>query len=142
MHLVESGEFAIRRPAGEVMAVIKNPELAARLIPGLSKVSQTGGEYTGEMTVRLGHLSGRMNVRFRQEVMEDGVAIVGRATGLQTVANFHISISLQPRGDSTLVRWTFEGDATGLVATLAPSLVRDALRKTAREVAKNLAESL
>jgi Uncharacterized conserved protein len=115
----------------------------AQLIPGVSGVREAGGEYLGEASVRLGHLSGKMAVRFKYaEVRDDGVVVVGRATGLQTTADFTIRVDAEPRDDGTLVRWRFEGTARGLAASLAPGLVQSALRRMAEEAAKNFANYL
>ena len=64
MQVSESGEFFIAKPPEEVVKLLKDPATAARLIPGVSGVKESGGEYVGEATVKLGHLSGKMAVRF------------------------------------------------------------------------------
>ncbi|ACB39274.1 carbon monoxide dehydrogenase subunit G [Pyrobaculum neutrophilum V24Sta] len=142
--MVESGEFAVGKPPEEVVKVLSDPAAVARLIPGVGEVREAGGEYVGEAAVRLGHLSGKMKARFRYaEVRRDGVVVVGRAEGMQTTADFKIAVDVQPGGGGgSLVRWRFEGSARGLAASLAPSLVRDALRRIAAETAKNLAAVL
>jgi len=143
MQVSESGEFFVAKPPEEVVKLLKDPTTVARLIPGVSGVRESGGEYVGEASVRLGHLSGKMAVRFRYaEVRDDGVAVVGRATGLQTTADFTIAVDAEPRDGGTLVKWKFQGTARGLVASLAPGLVRSALRKMAEEAAKNFAQYL
>jgi len=120
---------------------LKDPATAARLILGLSSVRETGGEYVGKAAVRLGHLSGKMFVKFRYaEVREDGVRVVGSAAGLQTTADF--SIAVEPRGGGTLVKRRFQGIARGLAAPLAPGIVRSALKKMAEDAAKNFAQHL
>jgi len=143
VQISESGEFVVPKPPEEVVKLLKNPAAVARLIPGVSDVRESGGEYVGEAYVRLGHLSGKMNVRFKYaEVRDDGVVVVGRATGLQTTADFTIAVDAEPREGGTLVKWRFQGTARGLVASLAPSLARGALRKMAEEAANNFAQHL
>jgi len=140
MQISESGEFVVSKPPEEVVKLLKDPATVARLIPGVSGVRESGGEYVGEASVKLGHLSGKMAVRFKYaEVRDDGVVVVGRATGLQTTADFTIAVDTEPRNGGTLVKWRFQGTARGLVASLAPSLVRNALRKMAEEAASNFA---
>ncbi len=143
MQISESGEFVVSKPPEEVVKLLKDPATVARLIPGVSGVRESGGEYVGEASVKLGHLSGKMAVRFKYaEVRDDGVVVVGRATGLQTTADFTIAVDTEPRNGETLVKWRFQGTARGLVASLAPSLVRNALRKMAEEAASNFAHYL
>ncbi len=143
MQISESGEFVVSKPPEEVVKLLKDPATVARLIPGVSGVRESGGEYVGEASVKLGHLSGKMAVRFKYaEVREDGVVVVGRATGLQTTADFTIAVDTEPRNGETLVKWKFQGMARGLVASLAPSLVRNALSKMAEEAASNFAHYL
>jgi len=143
MQISESGEFVVSKPPEEVVKLLKDPATVARLIPGVSGVRESGGEYVGEASVKLGHLSGKMAVRFKYaEVRDDGVVVVGRATGLQTTADFTIAVDTEPRNGETLVKWRFQGTARGLVASLAPSLVRNALRKMAEEAANNFAHYL
>ncbi|MGC9050804.1 SRPBCC domain-containing protein [Pyrobaculum sp.] len=141
MRVVESGQFQVNKPPREVVEMLKKPEVVAKLIPGVSNVQKSGDEYVGEASVRLGHLSGKMNARFKySEVRDDGVVVVGRATGLQTTADFKIEVTATPGGSGSVVSWRFEGEARGLAATLAPSLVSGALRKMAEEAAQNLAQ--
>jgi carbon monoxide dehydrogenase subunit G len=141
MQVSGSGEFFVVKAPEEVAKPLKDPATAARLILGLSSVRETGGEYVGEAAVRLGHLSGKMLVKFRYaEVREDGVRVVGSATGLQTTADF--SIAVEPRGGGTLVKRRFQGTARGLAASLAPGIVRSALKKMAEDAAKNFAQHL
>jgi len=143
MHVEESGQFTVAKPPAQVVELLKNPEAVAKLIPGVAKVEKSGDEYVGEATVKLGHLSGKMAVRFRYTyVGDDGVDVAGRATGLQTTADFKISARVEPSGGGSLVKWRFEGDARGLAASLAPSIVKNALRSMATEAANNLAKYL
>lgn len=143
VRVVESGQFQVNKPPLEVVKMLKQPEVVARLIPGVSNVQRSGDEYVGEASVRLGHLSGRMSARFKYaEVRGDGVVVVGRATGLQTTADLKIEVTVTPSGSGSVVNWKFEGEARGLAATLAPSLVSGALRKMAEEAAQNLAQYL
>jgi carbon monoxide dehydrogenase subunit G len=143
MQVSESGEFFVAKPPEEVVKLLKDPATVARLIPGVSGVKESGGEYVGEATVKLGHLSGKMVVRFKYtEVRDDGVVVVGRATGLQTTADFTIAVDAEPRDGGALVKWRFQGTARGLAASLAPGLVQSALRKMAEEAANNFANYL
>jgi carbon monoxide dehydrogenase subunit G len=143
MQVSESGEFFVAKPPEEVVKLLKDPATVAHLIPGVSGMKESGGEYVGEATVKLGHLSGKMAVRFKYaEVRDDGVVVVGRATGLQTTADFTIAVDTQPKDGDTLVKWRFHGTARGLVASLAPGLVQSALRKMAEEAANNFANYL
>lgn len=131
------------KPPEEVVKLLKDPATVARLIPGVSGVRESGGEYVGEALVKLGHLSGKVAVRFKYaEVRDDGVVVIGRATGLQTTADFSIAVDTEPRDGGTLVKWRFQGTARGLAASLAPGIVRSALRKIAEDAVKNLAQYL
>jgi carbon monoxide dehydrogenase subunit G len=124
MQVSESGEFFVAKPPEEVVKLLKDPATVARLIPGVSGVRESGGEYVGKASVKLGHLSGRMAVRFRcAEVGDDGVMVVGAATGLRTTADFTIAVDAVPRDDGTLVEWRFQGTARGLAIALAPGLI-------------------
>ncbi|RFA93175.1 CoxG family protein [Pyrobaculum aerophilum] len=141
MKVDESGQFHVDKPPAKVVELLTKPEVVARLIPGVSKVEKAGDEYVGEAVVKLGHLSGKMATRFKYaEVRDDGVVITGRATGLQTTADFKIEVAVKPSGGGSLVDWRFQGEARGLAATLAPSVVKGALRKMAEEAAQNLAQ--
>jgi len=143
MQVSESGEFAVAKPPEEVVKLLKDPATVARLIPGVSGVRESGGEYVGEALVKLGHLSGKVAVRFKYaEARDDGVVVIGRATGLQTTADFSIAVDTEPRDGGTLVKWRFQGTARGLAASLAPGIVRSALRKIAEDAVKNLAQYL
>ncbi len=143
MQVSESGEFVVAKPPEEVVKLLKDPATVARLIPGMSGVKESGGEYVGEATVKLGHLSGKVAVRFKYaEARDDGVVVIGRATGLQTIADFTIAVYTEPRDGGTLVKWRFQGTARGLAASLAPGIVRSALRKIAEDAVKNLAQYL
>ncbi|KUO89535.1 MAG: SRPBCC domain-containing protein [Pyrobaculum sp.] len=143
MQVSESGEFVVAKPPEEVVKLLKDPATVARLIPGVSGVRESGGEYVGEALVKLGHLSGKVAVRFKYaEARDDGVVVIGRATGLQTTADFSIAVDTEPRDGGTLVKWRFQGTARGLAASLAPGIVRSALRKIAEDAVKNLAQYL
>ena len=143
MKVEESGQFSVNKPPEKVVELLSKPEVVARLIPGVAKVEKAGDEYVGEAQVRLGHLSGKMAARFRYEaVKSDGVVVVGSATGLQTTADFRIEVSVKPSGGGSEVYWRFAGEARGLAAALAPSIVRSALKKMAEDAARNLAQFL
>ena len=143
MRVVESGEFFLEKPPTEVIEMLKKPEIIATLIPGVSKIIKIGDEYVGEVLVKLGHLSGKMSVKFKYgRTDQGGVAVVGRATGLQTTADFTIEARVEPSVQGSLVKWKFESEARGLAASLAPSIVQNILRKMALETAQNLVNYL
>lgn len=142
MQVVEEGAFVVGRPPAEVLESLRRPELVARVIPGVSGVRRVGDGYVGTMGVSVGALSGNLSVRFRVEEVEGGVVVRGSASGLQSLADFVLRVFVEPSGGGSLVRWRFEGSARGLVAALAPSLVRDAVRKVAEAAAANLARYL
>lgn len=143
MKIEESGHFSANKPPENVVELLAKPEVVAKLIPGVGKIEKAGDEYVGEAQVKLGHLSGKMTARFRYEaVRSDGVVVVGRATGLQTTADFRIEVSVKPSGSGSDVYWKFAGEARGLAASLAPGIVKSALKKMAEDAAINLAQFL
>ncbi|MEM1733777.1 MAG: SRPBCC domain-containing protein [Pyrobaculum sp.] len=142
MKIVEEGVFQVNRPPADVVNFIKNPENVVLIIPGLSNIRKSGDAYVGDLRVSLGALSGKMFIKFRIDGGGDYVIVRGTATGLQSTADFTLHVATEPAQEGALVKWRFEGAARGLLASLAPSIVQDALVKLAQDAASNLAKHL
>ncbi|MEW2585554.1 CoxG family protein [Streptomyces virginiae] len=130
-------------PADDLRAVLRDPALVARCVPGLQQDADTGvGPLSGRLRVRVG--GSTVTYRGSAAVTEQDpghFTIEGEGTevrGSGTV-KFSLDVRLTPAPDGTRLDFTAGATADGRAASFAPEAAATALRRLLDRAARQLA---
>lgn len=126
------GEYVFDGPRDKVWTILRDPDVLVKALPGTQSLEQVGeSEYTGEMHVRIGPVSGIFSGRLivSEEVPPEsyilsvegkGAPGFGRGTG-------HVQLS-ELAGDRTLLTYEGEMQVGGRIAGVGQRLIDTASR--------------
>lgn len=126
------GEYIFDGPREEVWDIVRDPEVLATALPGTQSLEQVGeNEYTGQMHVRIGPVSGMFAGRLvvsdevppeSYTLSVDGRGAPGFAKGIGSV------LLLEHADDQTLLKYEGEVQIGGRLASVGQRLIDAASR--------------
>jgi uncharacterized protein len=135
-----------RVPASQkvVWDALNDPEVLRRSIPGCESVERIGdNELAGSVTAKVGPVKARFQGRI---VLSDidpprGYRLAGEGQGgAAGFATGHATVTLEPDGDATLLKYDVEATVGGKLAQVGSRLVDAAARKFADDFFSRLNE--
>ena len=140
MRLSFEGEFTVGAGPDAVYELLVDPLRVGKAFPDVSDIAREGDHYTAKARVGVGHLKGTVTIRFSvaSRPEERAAEVNGTMTGVQSTATFTIAFKVVGSDGGSTVRWRFEADIRGLLASLGQSLVRGAVERIVNEVIGNL----
>jgi len=125
------GEYIFDGPRGEVWEIVRDPEVLATALPGTQSLEQVGeNEYTGQMHVRIGPVSGAFAGRLvvSDEVPPESCTLSVDGRGAPGFAKGVGSIQLLEHGDKTLLKYEGDMQVGGRLASVGQRLIDTAGR--------------
>ncbi|WP_047864822.1 SRPBCC family protein [Rubrobacter aplysinae] len=127
-------EFTVEAPVQEAWDVMLDLERVTPCLPGASLTGESGDEYEGVMTVRMGPVSQKYNGTVHyEEVNEDNRRAVLRADGKdargQGTASATITSTLHDEGGSTRVKVETDMQITGKAAQFGRGMQQEVATK-------------
>ncbi len=120
------GEYVFDAPREEVWKVVRDPEVLTTCVPGVQSVSKVNeNEFTGEIVLRIGPLSGAFGgrVTVSNEVPPESCTLTVEGTGkigfLKGVGNV---VLVEQDGGKTLMKYSGEAQIGGKVASVGQRL--------------------
>lgn len=137
-----TGQFRVGMPSDAVWPLLADPARFLECVPGI-RGFQTVGENKFKANVRspLTAIPGSFDFDFSyaEKIPPRHSKIVGSGKGLKSTLQFACTINLEEEQPSaTLVKWSIESDATGMVAHLGQRVLTSAIESTAQKVVANL----
>jgi carbon monoxide dehydrogenase subunit G len=140
------GEYTFDGPRDEVWTILRDPDVLATALPGTKSLEQVGeNEYTGEMHVRIGPVSGVFSGRltvsdevapesYTLSVEGKGAPGFGRGTG-------HVQLSELEEG-RTLLKYEGDMQVGGRIAGVGQRLIDTASRSMISQGLESLNNAL
>lgn len=139
-----TGEYRIAAPRERVWAALNDPEVLRQAIPGceeLTKLSDTELEATARAKV------GPVSARFKGKVVlsnlnpPESYTLSGEGTGgAAGFAKGEATVTLEPDGDTTRLRYVVKASVGGKLAQVGQRLIDGAARKMADDFFERFAD--
>jgi carbon monoxide dehydrogenase subunit G len=140
------GEYTFDGLREEVWAILRDPEVLAKALPGTQKLEQVDeNEYTGAMHVRMGPVSGAFSGKLlvSDEVPPESytLSVEGRGAPGFGKGTGHVQL-LEAEGDKTLVKYEGEMQVGGRIAGVGQRLIDTASRSMISQGLEAINEAL
>src|SRR5512140_69986 len=106
-----AGTYQFDAPVQDVWNALFDPAVLAAAMPGCEKLDLVDGELVGEMTIKVGPISGKFagKVRLEDKVEPQSYKMIVDGRGAPGFVKATASIALAPEGAGT--RLTYDADA-------------------------------
>jgi carbon monoxide dehydrogenase subunit G len=133
------GEHVIRAPRDRVWRLLNDPEVLARITPGVTTLAADGVDrYKATIAVAVGPLKstfqGQIHITDKQPAEAMTLKVQARGTGGGVTATGRITLEDAPQeggADATRVTWAGEPQLVGVLATIGGRLVQGAAKTQA-----------
>lgn len=141
-----NGEFRVSMQSDAIWPLLADPARFLECVPGI-RCFQIVGENKFEANVRspLTAIPGSFDFEFSyaEKIPPRHSKIIGSGKGLKSTLQFACTIDLkEEQPGATLVSWSIESNATGMVARLGQRVLTSAIESTAQKVVANLQTKL
>lgn len=120
------GSNVIQAPRDRVWALLQDPDVLARCVPGVQEMLPDGqGGYTAILNVAVGPVKGKFKakVKISNQVPPQSMTLQIEAKAPTGIVNAVGQLVLVEQGESTLVQWSGEPKLMGMIASLAGRLI-------------------
>jgi carbon monoxide dehydrogenase subunit G len=139
------GSAVLHGSPDEVWAVITDPAVLARTIPGCESLEQTGDdEYRMNVTVGVGAIRGTYAGEVRLSDQERPTSYVMHASGAGGPGNVRatVTINLEPHGDGTALTYSADAVVGGAVAGVGQRMISGVAKRMAGQFFKAIDDEL
>ena len=130
------GRFFVPRPRDEVWALINDPDVLRRAIPGCQTLETVDDGYAATVTVSIGPVKARFSGRVQLLDIEapESYRIVGEGNGgIAGFAKGGANVRLQEENGGTVVHYTVDANVGGKLAQLGGRLIESTSRKLSQQ---------
>ena len=120
------GSNVIQAPRDRVWALLQDPAVLARCVPGVQEMLPDGPDsYTAILNVAVGPVKGKFKakVKISNQVPPQSMTLQIEAKAPTGIVNAVGQLVLVEQGESTLVQWSGEPKLMGMIASLAGRLI-------------------
>lgn len=120
------GSNVIQAPRDRVWALLQDPEVLARCVPGVQEMLPDGPDsYTAILNVAVGPVKGKFKakVKISNQIPPQSMTLQIEAKAPTGIVNAVGQLVLVEQGESTLVQWSGEPKLMGMIASLAGRLI-------------------
>ncbi|WP_407569495.1 SRPBCC family protein [Deinococcus altitudinis] len=120
------GSNVIQAPRERVWALLQDPDVLARCVPGVQEMTPDGPDsYTAVLNVAVGPVKGKFKakVKLSNQVPPESMTLTIEAKAPTGIVNAVGQLVLVDQGESTRVDWSGEPKMMGMIASLAGRLI-------------------
>ena len=120
------GSNVIQAPRDRVWALLQDPDVLARCVPGVQEMLPDGPDsYTAILNVAVGPVKGKFKakVKISNQGPPQSMTLQIEAKAPTGIVNAVGQLVLVEQGESTLVQWSGEPKLMGMIASLAGRLI-------------------
>ena len=140
------GEYLFNGPREELWKILQDPEVLATALPGTKSLEKVGeNQYTGEMNVRVGPVSGLFSGRLEisNEVPPSNLTLTVDGRGSPGFINGSGDVILKDQDDgTTLMKYDGELQIGGKLASVGQRLLDTASKSTIHQGLESLDKAL
>jgi uncharacterized protein len=138
------GDYLFDAAIADVWAALFDPEVLAAAMPGCEKLDLVDSELVGEMTIKIGPISGKFSgkVRFEDKVEPTGFKMFVDGKGGPGFVKATATMALATEGSGTRLRYTADAQIGGKIASVGERLVDASARAISKQSLDNLHENV
>jgi carbon monoxide dehydrogenase subunit G len=139
-----AGDYRFDAPVDAVWGALFDPEVLAAALPGCDKLELVDGELVGEMTIKIGPISGKFTgrVRLEDKVEPERYRMVVDGRGAPGFVKATASIALAADGTGTKLSYDADAQIGGKIASVGERLVDASARAITKQSLDGLHENV
>lgn len=138
------GDYLFEAPVQDVWDALFDPEVLAAAMPGCEKLELVDGELVGEMTIKVGPISGKFSGKVRLEDKREPHAykMIVDGKGGPGFVKATANIALAPEGEGTRLKYDADAQIGGKIASVGERLLDASARAIAKQSLDGLHENV
>jgi uncharacterized protein len=123
--LLEGSHF-IHSPPNRVFALLTDPEVLSRCVPGVKSLVLDGTDsYKALVEVAIGPVKGKFDgkIAITEKVLDQSMTLKVEFKSPVGIANALGKLKLEPENDGTTVHWAGEPQLMGMIASVGARLI-------------------
>jgi carbon monoxide dehydrogenase subunit G len=138
------GDYLFAAGVRDVWDALFDPEVLAAAMPGCEKLDLVDGELVGEMTIKVGPISGKFSgkVRFEDRHEPERYRMIVDGRGTPGFVKATASIALAADGDGTRLRYEADAQIGGKIASVGERLLDASAKAIAKQSLDGLHENV
>jgi uncharacterized protein len=139
-----AGTYQFDAPVEDVWNALFDPAVLAAAMPGCDKLELVDGELVGEMTIKIGPISGKFagKVRLEDKVEPTSYRMIVDGRGGPGFVKATAMITLAPEAGGTKLSYDADAQIGGKIATVGERLVDASAKAIAKQSLDNLHENV
>jgi|BEDMetMinimDraft_2_1075160.scaffolds.fasta_scaffold02458_3 Uncharacterized conserved protein len=140
-----SGFIEVERDSAYVYSFLIDPYKVSSIFPMVENVNVIDeNNFYVKVKLKLGIIQGNADLKLKfVERKEPLLAkLKGEGSGLKSIINFELNFYLEKEKDNTKIIWFFEGDVSGLAASLGSPVLKASLEAIVNQVIQNLKKNI
>ena len=138
------GDYRFDAAVQDVWDALFDPAVLAAALPGCEKLDLVDGAYVGEMTIKVGPISGKFTgkVQLEDKVEPDHYRMIVDGRGPQGFVKATAAIALAADGDGTKLHYDADASIGGKIASVGQRLIDASARAITKQALDNLHENI
>lgn len=139
-----SGEYRFDAPAQDLWQALFDPAVLAAAMPGCEKLELVGDDLVGEMTIKVGPISGKFTgkVRLEDKVEPTSYRMIVDGKGAPGFVKATVTITLTPDGAQTKLAYDGDAQVGGKIASVGERLIDASAKAITKQSLDNLHENV
>ena len=138
------GDYLFQAGVQDVWDALFDPEVLAAAMPGCEKLEVVDGDFVGEMTIKVGPISGKFSgrVRLEDKVEPEHYKMIVDGKGGPGFVKATANIALAREGDATRLKYTADAQIGGKIASVGERLLDASAKAIAKQSLDGLHENV
>lgn len=138
------GDYRFDAAVQDVWNALFDPAVLAAALPGCEKLDLVDGAYVGEMTIKVGPISGKFTgkVQLEDKVEPERYKMIVDGRGPQGFVKATATIALAADGDGTKLHYDADAQIGGKIASVGQRLIDASARAITKQALDNLHENI
>jgi uncharacterized protein len=139
-----AGTYQFDAPVQDVWDALFDPAVLAAAMPGCEKLDLVDGELVGEMTIKVGPISGKFSgkVRFEDKDEPRSYKMIVDGRGTPGFVKATATLTLAPDGGKTQLTYDADAQIGGKIASVGERLVDASAKTITKQSLDNLHENV
>lgn len=138
------GDYRFDAAVQDVWDALFDPAVLAAALPGCEKLDLVDGAYVGEMTIKVGPISGKFTgkVQLEDKVEPEHYKMIVDGRGPQGFVKATAALALAGDGDGTKLHYDADAQIGGKIASVGQRLIDASARAITKQALDNLHENI
>ena len=138
------GDYRFDAAVQDVWNALFDPAVLAAALPGCEKLDLVDGAYVGEITIKVGPISGKFTgkVQLEDKVEPERYTMIVDGRGPQGFVKATAALALAGDGDGTVLHYDADAQIGGKIASVGQRLIDASARAITKQALDNLHENI